>query len=151
VENTNPSEYVVETLNNGSVCVRLSADPKMFAIGETIDDAMCSLTDKLLIGESLIETESHLSDMQLNILEAFVASTLMQKMAFTFRAYASGYTQIYAPFDSNLSFVVIHAIARLCFSQPVILVVGVVAIVLLAFGLFTWAVGLVSTFIASLL
>ncbi len=135
--------YIVERLSSGSVCIRLSSNPLLFAIGQDEPSAMKLLSHKLL-GEGSQYSNQSLEYEQLDveventliaIEELYASAPILDKVGFVFDAYQKGYLSVEAPFSKHKDFVIIHVLARLYYSDPKLLVFGLLAILILITGL----------------
>lgn len=144
--NSGDKDYIVEQLSSGSVCIRLSSDPQVFAIGQNETEAMELLTSKLLNGAATLVKMDTLID---NLEMRYEQAALLNKAEFAFNAYKEGYLTVELPFSKHKDFVFFHALARLYFSNPSIFLFGILAILALVSGAFVELVNTISGLIAS--
>lgn len=158
MESINPNDdqkamsatYIIEYLSDGRVCIRLSSDPQMFAIGQDENDAMEVITNKLL-GLNESHVDSLLKPQVDEIEKLYVDAGWFDKIGFVFRAYNHGYQSVEQPFIKYKDFLIYHAFARVYFSSPIILVFAFISIFFLVAGVFFSMVEFVSSIITSFL
>jgi hypothetical protein len=150
------STYIVETISDGSYCVRLNNNPIMFGIGKTVVDAMEQLTERALNGGE-VEESVHYQEERIDeheLLMAFTAAPLHQKLLFAGQSYLNGYTSPYPPFSENSLFMFAHGLAKFYFEKPMIAILGGISFLTLCvisfFYVFTWATDITTDLLVSL-